>query len=73
MVPAIPVKNTIIFLNENSPLSLPELNLRMQEMDKEAHKFKAREAAVLRAVPFTPQPVKRFEFDFVFEKLPFLN
>jgi len=32
---------------------------RMQEMDKEAHKFKAREAAVLRAVPFTPQPVKR--------------
>jgi len=33
--------------------------VRMQEMEREAHKFKAREAAVLRAVPFVPQPVRR--------------
>merc|ERR1719339_344997 len=33
--------------------------LRMQELEREGHKFKAREAAVLRAIPFAPQPVKR--------------
>jgi len=33
--------------------------LRMQELERERHKFKAREAAVLRAIPFAPQPVKR--------------
>ena len=32
----------------------------MQELEREGHKFKAREAAVLRAIPFAPQPVKRF-------------
>merc|ERR1719222_1239975 len=31
----------------------------MQELEREGHKFKAREAAVLRAIPFAPQPVKR--------------
>ena len=46
----------------------------MQEMEREAHKFKAREAAVLRAVPFVPQPVRRFrspenlKFDFITDK-----
>ena len=35
-------------------------NIRMQELEREGHKFKAREAAVLRAIPFAPQPVKRF-------------
>jgi len=33
--------------------------LRMQELEREGHKFKAREAAVLRTMPFVPQPVRR--------------
>jgi len=33
--------------------------VRKQELEREAHKFKAKEAVVLRAVPFVPQTVQR--------------
>ena len=39
----------------------------MQELEREGHKFKAREAAVLRAIPFAPQPVKRFGKSLILE------
>jgi len=35
--------------------------VRKQELERQAHKFKAKEALVLRAAPFVLQPVQRFD------------
>ena len=41
---------------------LMTLGLRKQELERQAHKFKAKEAVVLRAAPFALQPVQRFDW-----------
>ena len=38
---------------------------RKQELERQAHKFKAKEASVLRTAPFAVQPVQRFEIELI--------